>query len=215
MIEVSYDRLHNLIAKGETARNYAWAHYEDLASRKASNILYGPISYFLGAASPSCLTPSRERKLTRKTRREKYAKYEFDQNGKLIRISYVNNKHEKDHCVYHLFVLDNVIYGCCFADGEKRFYDERVEAVQFLEGKPAYYSHTSKIRIYCEFYEYPSNGKRISYSYQYSPACELTSYRLQPNWDSPMGSPDSPVSVNYYESDPIDLDFSKYFIENP
>ena len=211
MIEVSYNKLHELISKGKLAQNYAWEHYATLASRKADYTLYGPISCFLGAASPSGLTPARERKLTRKTRREKYTKYDFDQNAHLIRISYIY-QYEKVYCVYHLFTLDDIVYGCSFESEKKRFCDERIEAIHFVEGKPAYYAQTSNNRIFCEFYEYPHKDKRICSSYQYCTTCELTSHRLQPNWEAPMGAPDSPVSVYIHEDNPVDLDFSKYLL---
>ena len=210
MVEVSYAHLHELMDKGLTARNYACDHYEELATRAASETLYGPVTNFLGAASPSHLIPLRERKLSKKTKRDKYTKYEFGSDGSLIRITYVYSG-EEVYCVYHVFMLDGVIYGCPFTNPDRHFVEDRIEAVQFYNGNPYCYYQTTKTKIFCEFYEYPPEGKRICTGYFYNKNCQTTVHGCQPNWDAPIGEPESPVVKHCYEDGMASFVFSKFF----
>lgn len=210
MIETRYEELHELIEKGKRAKAYAWEHYEELAAREAVYTLYGPSSVYMGAASPSHLIQANVRKLTHKTRRNQYLKYELDQDYRVIRVI-SKNPHKYWDYIHHVFELDGVTYGCPFKVIEKRFADTCIEAIYISEGKPRYYAQTTENSIFCEFYEYPTEDSRRNTGYLYSKKCQTTSYQMKPNWDAPFGAPDSPVSVHCYESTPWDLDFSKYF----
>lgn len=212
MIETSYDELHALIQRGIIARDYAWNHYDELAARESMYTLYGPHSVFMGAAAPCHLTPARERVLSTKNRRKKYMKYELDQYFRVVRVASIY-PNDSIYCIYHVFELDGVIYGCPFEANKKRFADTRTEAYILSNGKAKYYAQTSENSIFCEFYEYPTDKSRICTGYLYSKNCQLTSYKLPPNWDAPFGAPDSPVSMHCYEDTPWILDFSKYYSE--
>ena len=210
MIETSYEELHELIEKGKRAKAYAWEHYEELAAREAVHTLYGPSEVFMGAATPCHLIRANVRKLTHKTRRKQYLKYELDQDYRVIRVVSVYPTKNGDY-IHHVFELDGVTYGCPFKVNEKRFADDRIEAIFISEGKPRYYAQTYESGIFCEFYEYPTEDSRLNTGYLYSKNCQTTSYQMKPNWDAPFGAPDSPVSKHCYDSTPQYLDFSIYF----
>lgn len=211
MVETSYDQLHDLIAKGLAARQYAWEHYEELASREAVYTLYGPHSCFLGAVSPCTSTRKADRKLLKKTRRQSYNVYELDADFRVIRVhGIVKQQHDG---VRHIFELNGVTYGCSFRKDCKKFHDQRTLAIKYQDGKPVYYASTTESYIICEFYEYPEEGKRLCTSFMYSKNCVNNYLGLVPDFDAPLGTPGSPVTKSYCEDVPPDLDFSKYFME--
>lgn len=211
MIHISYDQMHELIDKGLAAQKYAWNNYEMLVARKSSYVLYGPHATFLGAASPCHVTRADARNVKTKTRRKKYTKYELDEFYNIIRITHVHQD-GRIWGVNHLFEINGTTYSCCFAEDKKMFVDYRVEAFKLERGKALFYAQTGTNDVFCEFYEYPGNGKRLCTGYMYCRTCEKTLYRLDPNWDAPYGAPDSPVSVDCYEDTLLELDFSKYFM---
>lgn len=213
MISVGYEQLHELMDKGLEAQAYAREHYEELLSRTVSKTLYGPITNFLGAASPCHLIPLRERKLSKRTNRSKYTKYEFGTDGNLIRITYVYPG-EEVYCIYHIFMLDGVFYGCPFVHTSRHFTEDRIEAIRFHNGKLYCYSQTTKSNIFCEFYEYPPEGKRVCTGYSYNKNCQTTAHGYQPCWSAPIGAPESPVTMHCYEDNMASFDFTEFFSIN-
>lgn len=214
MTHPTYEEMDRLIENAQIAKQYAWEHYEELAARVPAYILYGPSANFLGAASPCSLTKAPLRKLTKKTRREKYTIYELDADHQVIRVTHVRKDGTVD-CTYQVFELGGVIYGRPFDGTDKRTYPSDMEAVKIENGRPVYFTHSNPDCLFCEFYEYPSEGLRRCRQYMYHPHCELTSsYRQIPDRNAPYGAPNSPVSFYCVEDAPQMLDFSKWF-SNP
>lgn len=213
MTHPTYEEMDRLIRNSEIAKQYAWDHYDTLASRKAVYTLYGPSSNFLAAASPSSLVRDSCRTLARKTRREKYTVYELDADYHVIRVTHVRKGGRVD-CTYQVFDLKGVSYGCPFYGMEKKAYPSNIEAVKIERGKPVLYTNSNPDCLFCELYDYLPDGLRQCKQYMYHPHCELTaSYRQIPDWNAPYGAPNSPVIFHCIENAPQMLDFSKWFVD--
>lgn len=213
MIHPTYEEMNQLINKAEIAKQYAWDHFDALASRKAVYTLYGARSDFLGAASPESLIKDSHRKLSKQTRRQTYTVYELDADYHVIRVTHVRKDGSVD-CTYHVFELDGVFYARPFDGTEKKAYPtSSTEAIKTENGKPVYYSQSYPNRLFCEFYEYPTDDLRRCRQYVYLPHCELTSCRQVPDWNAPYGAPNSPVIFHCIENAPQMLDFSKWFVD--
>ena len=208
MIPVEYDVLHQLIKNGRVALNYAWENYDKLAAVEASYTLYGPPSPYLGVMAAGHLTPEKDRKLYKKPRWKRYNIYELDANFNVIRVKHIR-KDGKTDCIYHLFELDNVIYGCPFSGEKKQFYSSRICAIKYDENRPLYYAVTGPTYLWADFYEYSKPNEVITTCYIYSPERKFTSEGLPVSWDVPIGDPNSPASVDICVENYHQIDFRK------
>ena len=209
MVETSYEQLNEFINRAMNARKYAWEHYDEHKHRSVCYALYGPASSFAGAVTPTHLIPGRERRLVRKTRRKKHNVYELDQNFSPLRVIEVDG--DRIYCIYHVFEWNGMVCCCPFKPDVPEFADYRVILFQLSKGKPTVYIKASQDSVFCEFYQYPSNEKRICTGYLYSKNCANNIYGIEPDWNAPFGTPGSPVSKHCYEDVLPELDFSKWF----
>lgn len=209
MIEVSYKQLNTFMDMTQSIRKYALTHYDEHKSKAAVHTLYGPHSCFAGAVTPTHLVPGRERRLVHRTRREKYNVYEFDQSFSPIRVTKVFGGQAS--CVYHIFNWEGMVCCCPFQPNSQHFGDYRTILYQFSNQKPVFYVRAFEKSIFCEIYEYPASGKRLCTGYMFSRNQDLKICGIRPNWEAPLGAPDSPVVKHSYEYVPPEMDFSKWF----
>lgn len=209
MVELTLEDLKQLLSDGRRARQYAWDHYEELATREAVYTLYGPYAYNTGAAVPWGYTPKHARNLTLKTRRKKHLIYELDSEYKLIRVKNVIN------CVndttYHYFELDGVQYACPFLFNRKEESLGNVVAVSYKDGKPYYYAFLRKNVLFAQFCEYVSQGKALMTEYAYNPVSEYTLHGYPTDPDAPINALNAAATRICWEEEPAYTDFSQWF----
>lgn len=209
MIVIGYNDMNKMIADGNKAFHYAWDHYEELKERPAKYTLYGPRSPRLGILAAGHMTPAKERRLQKQTKRKDYTVYELDQDFQVLRIKHVKNYNQID-CTYHLFELDGVVYARPFLKDEKIFYTGRTIAVKFFDGRPLYHAVTDTHYLCVDFYEYPRPDCVHTTCYLYLPASKVTSAGQVVSWDAPIGAQNSPVTLDFCEEEYHHIDFSEY-----
>ena len=209
MYKIDIDGLELLMSKGQEGLKYAWEHYDDLAARQHSYVLYGAIEQPLGACIPSNLVPRSCRTLRKKTRRKEYTIYQLDENFRVVRtIDMFNYSRVDDVC--HHFVLDDMVFACSFKWGEKKKFDDRIYAYKFKDGKPIFFMDSRKSYLYVEFCEYVSADKMIVTSYSYWPNSEYTQFGYKADRNAPLGALNSPVQWSCREEIPAYIDFSHW-----
>ena len=200
MREIGYNDFYDLMEKGRLARNYALMHYDELASRPAAHIWYGPSSYFLGGMVPIRSKSAKALEaysVTTSTRRKSYTAYELDENYKIIRVKHVR-KSVLD-CTYHLFEIDGITYGQPFFRDQNKPYPQATMAIQYANGHPAYQAMTSGNHyLYAEFYDYPDPNTVHADLYLFIPEGTVAP-GVPKNHDAPFGAWDSPVTLDSYE----------------
>lgn len=212
MIKIGYPEMYELIKKGCTAFDYARDHYEELNARPTVHELFGPPSHGLGALAAGHLTPPKERLLKRKTRRKKYVIYELDEAFRVIRIKHIG-KEGKVQCTYHLFELDGIVYARAFLGETNRFYTHKTHAIKYSGGQPLYYAQTSPNYLCIDLYEYPCSNRVKTTCYLFLPASKNTAAGVPVCWEAPLGSNNSPVTLDYFEEEYHYLDFEKLCME--
>ena len=210
MVSVNYDILNELIACGNWAYEFAWANYEMLNNRNASYVLYGPPTNYIGVMAAGHLTPARERKVLKQTRRKNYIMYEFDQYFQILRVRHVCNYNQID-CTYHMFEHNGVIYGCPFWQDKKIRYPAKTVAVMYDRDRPVYFAMTSREYLCVDYYEYPQPDRVKTTCYLYLPTCTYSSTGLQISKDAPFGAQNSPVTIDFCEEEYNHIDFSLHF----
>lgn len=209
MIELTLEDLKQLLLDGRRARQYAWDHYEELASREAVYTLYGPYAYGTGAAIPWGFTPKRVRHLTLKTRRKKYNIYELDSDYKLLRATQVLDSVNIN--TYHCFELDGIQYSCPFLPCKKETGFGDVIALSCKDRKPYYSAFLGENWLYIDFLEYVSPGKVLMTEYGYHPGSEYSFYGYPTDLDAPIGEPNSAATRVCWEEEQVYTDFSQWF----
>lgn len=210
MVKLSFDDLNLLIQRGQTAFQYAWDHYEELATRRCVHTLYGSASYYVGALSPSHITSSKERKLSNKPGTDRYIIYEFDENYNVIRIKHIKRGNQVD-CTYHVFELNGALYARSFFQDKKAFYKKDVVSLSFSNNLPVSYAIIGPNRLAAEFYEYLSPTRMITTTYTYYPDSIVTYRGGAASFDVPFGMRESPVQFSCDEEPVHYIDFSRWF----
>lgn len=211
MIMMSYDDLDMIIQNGNTAYQYAWDHYEELAARPCVHTLYGPASREIGALSPSHITTSAmERRLQRKPRSGRYVIYELDGDFKVVRVKHMDKGNRLD-CTYHVFELNGITYARSFFQDKKVLYKSEVVAIRYSDGKPDFFAITGSNRLTAEFYEYLTANSMLTTTYTYYPHSKITSCGVPMSFDAPIGAPESPAWVGQAEEEIHYIEFSRWF----
>ena len=210
MYEIDIDGLDSLMAEAQKGVRYAWDHYDKLAAREHSYVLYGAIAQPLGACIPSNLVPRNCRNLRKTTRRKDYTIYHLDESFRVLRTIDVFNYSRVDDVCHH-FELNGMIYACSFKWGEKKKFDDRIHAYKFKDGKPAFFMDSRKTYLYAEFCEYVSADKMLVTRYSYWPSSEYTQYGYLADRNAPLGALNSPVQRSCREEVPAYIDFSHWF----
>ena len=209
MIDLSLEDLKQLLSNGRRARQYAWDHYEELATREAAYTLYGPYAHGTGAAIPWGYTPKRARNLTLKTRRKKYNMYELDSKNKLLRVTQVLNSVNTN--TYHCFELDGIQYACPFLPNQKEKGFGDVIALSYKEGKPDYSAFLAENVLFAHFFEFVSQEKVLITEYAYNPVSKYTMHGYLTDPDAPIGALNAAIQRLCFEEEPVYTDFSQYF----
>lgn len=212
MVEIGYSDMHKMMQDGLLALDYAWSHYDELNSRQTVYTLYGPPAYRMGIMAAGHLTPAKERKLSKTTRRKRYLQYELDQNFHVIRIRHMKNYNEVE-CTYHLFDSNGVIYAQAFVADIQHLYSCHTMALRLdSAGRPMYYAESGKDYLCVDFYEYPEENRVHTTCYLYLPGGKYTSTGQLASWEAPMGAQNSPVTLEFCEEEYTHIDFSTFFI---
>ena len=209
MFEIGQEELHQMFIDGRAASRYARKHYDQLAARQCVYTLYGPSCYRLGASVPSMLTPTRARKLTKKTRRKDYVIYELDASFHVLRTTHMLD-YTKTDCTYHHFELNGLHYAYPFRGSENRIYNDEIAVISYTEGRPNYYGLISRCLLFVQFYEYPSSEKTLVSTYRYWPTAEYTQYGYPVDKNAPIGALNSCVQRHCKEEPLISIDFSHW-----
>lgn len=211
MYEVTLDELKLMIQNGRRAMQYAWDHYEELASRQHAHTLYGPYEPGLGASIPcNRVSPKRVRQLSHKTRRKSYITYQLDEDYRLLRTTLVHD-YDQVSSVFHHFELDGVVYAYPFRGQEKKFSESRVHFFRYNDGKPICYGAAYSNFVFVQFYEYIDAERMNVTTYRFAPNAKFTPYGYPVDWEAPIGAPNSVVNRHFYEEFPENTDFSRWF----
>lgn len=213
MHEIGIDDLQQLVKDGRRAARYAWEHYEELAAREHTYVLYGPYTWGIGASVPSnSVIPSKYRKLTHSTRRKRYTVYYLDGEYNVLRTIKIINYTQVESVYYH-FELDGTVYAYPFDFGEKKtFTDTRdTSALRFENGRIVFFGRLSLNSAFVKFYEYTETEKVIVTTYQYTPKARLSMHGYPVDPDAPVGALNS--SVLRYCTEEISgyIEFSHWF----
>lgn len=212
MYEIGVAELHQLFVEAREAAKYAREHYDDFASREHTYTLYGPEAYDIGASVPSVLTPTRARKLLKSTRRKNYIIYELDSGYRVLRTIHMIDYTRTD-CTYHHFELEGIQYAYPFRERDGRMYTDKITVLKYDKGRPSYYAIVARNLLFAQFYEYPEHDKMIVSTYRYWPNGKYTLLGLPVDWNAPIGELNSPVERHCTEEAPIEIDFSKWFVD--
>lgn len=212
MIELTLEDLKQLLLDGRRAAQYAREHFDELAAREAVHTLYGPFTYYTGAAIPWSFTPKRARNLSLKTRRKKYLIYELDSEYKLLRVRHVFNGIADD--TYHFFELDGVQYAYPFTNNQKDRGHGEVRALSYKDGKPYFSGSLSYNVLYAHFLEYVSPEKVLITQYAYNPVSKYTLHGYLTDPDAPIGALNAAANRMCWEEEPVYTDFSQWFREH-
>lgn len=210
MYEIDINGLDNLMATAREGLKYAWDHYDELAAREHSYVLYGPLSPPLGACMPSNLVPHSCRNLRKTTRRKEFTIYQLDKSFRVLRTVDMVFYSELDYICHH-FELNDLIYACPFKWGEKKKFNDRIFAYKLKDGKPVFFMDSSKNYLYAEFCEYVSADKMNVTSYSYWPNSKYTQFGYLADRNAPLGALNSPVQWGCHEEEPAYIEFSHWF----
>lgn len=209
MIDLTLDDLKQLLLDGRRAAQYAWDHYEELASREATYTLYGPYAHGTGVAIPWGYTPKSARNLTLKTRRKKYMIYELDNEYKLLRTTQVLDSASIN--TYHCFELDGIQYACPFLPNQKKTGFGNVIGLGYKNGKPYYSGFLSNNVVFAHFFEYLSQEKVLITEYAYNPVSKYTLHGYLTDPDAPISALNSAANRMCWEEEPMYTDFAQWF----
>lgn len=207
MNSIDYDTMNKLIMSGNSAYEYAWSNYEMLSQRKAAYVLYGPPTNYLGVLAAGHLTPAKERKVKKETRRKRYIQYELDENYHILRIRHMRD-YDKTECTYHIFEQNGIVYGCPFYQDQKIRYPAKTVAVKYTGEKPEYFAMTSHNYLCVDYYEYPLPNRVKTTCYLYLPMSIYSAAGVRRSEDAPFGSTNSPVTIDQSEEEYNHIDFS-------
>ena len=207
MVNISICELDQIIMEGQIAYQYAWEHYDELFARKPAHVLYGPLSHFLGAASPSHTTSPKERVLKNTLRRKDYSAYELDKDYRIIKNYRMLNKKIDAHYLH--FQLNGVHYARGFYLGIKKDWENNqlLHAIRYINGIPQYYAVIDDHLVIAEFYEYVSDAKMLVTTYYYRPKNK----HVPQNTASASGMP--LLHYDCVERTPQSIDFRRFFPE--
>ena len=212
MYAISYSVLDQILHGALEAFQYAQNQYDELSKREIFYTLYGPEAYGIGAASPSHLVSTRERKLSPKTKRKAYTVYELDINYKLLCNRIVDAG--AIDCSYYHFELNDVRYAVSFLGLNNQIYTNVIHCLKLENGRPLFYAEASPSMLYVEFYE-PQlrNGtlKNMVTSCWYYPNRSVSERGIPLSRTAPIGEINSPVTVEFYEMVLPDIDFTQWF----
>ncbi|MGN0755055.1 MAG: hypothetical protein ACI4ME_11410 [Aristaeellaceae bacterium] len=211
MYELSVAELKRMLQNGRRAEQYAWEHYEELASIQHVHTLYGPYVPGLGASIPcNTVTPKSARRLLTQTRRKDYIIYHLDDHYQLLRTIQVQD-YTKITRVYHHFELDGIVYAYPFRGYEKKHAESKVHFFRYLDGKPVCYGVAYSNFVFCQFYEYVDENRMLVTTYRYFPTAKYTVHGYPVSEDAPIGALNSSVQRTFYEEIPESTDFSRWF----
>lgn len=210
MRETSIEELNQFLLDGRRAAQYAWDHYDELASREKTYTLYGPENYGIGAGMPGQFIPQHARKLSKQTRRKNYMVYELDSEYALLRTISIQD-YTKTVCTYHCFELDGVRYACSFDGEQRRFFRKEVLAIGYKDGRAQYLGFLREHSLIVQFFDYPSPEKMLVTTYSYSTVSKYSSHGYLVDHNAPIGALNSPVNCSSWEEELTDTDFSKWF----
>lgn len=197
MSDIGYSVFYDMMEKGKNARNYAYAHYDELAKRPAAHILYGPSYSYLGGMVPIRSKLPKPYPLSTHTRSKSYNIYELDQSYKVLRVRHIR-KSILD-CTYHLLELDGIVYGQPFLGDRNAPYPQCTIAIGYEKDRPTHLAMTKNDHyLYAEFYDYPDPNTVCADCYLFSPKGTVAP-GVPKNFDAPFGAWDSPVTLDHYE----------------
>lgn len=209
MYEISLDRLHQLWVEGRAAAQYAFNHYEELASRKHKYTLFGPHAFDIGVLIPSSLTPESARILRTKTRRRNYIAYELDDDCTILRSVTVLD-YTRINCTYHHFEKDGVRYAYPFRGNTGMICNDTISALEYENNKPIYFASVAKSMLFIQFYEYTDENKMLVSTYRYWPNSKYTQYGYPVDRNASFDSLNSPVTRHCREEVPHFVDFAQW-----
>ena len=210
MIDLALEDLKQLLLDGRRAAQYAWDHYDELATRKDAYTLYGPYTaYGPGVAIPWGYIPKRARSLTLKTRRKKYNLYELDSDYKLLRVRLMLNS--LNEYTYHCFEMDGIQYSCPFINNKRKIGLDEVFALGYKDGKPYYSGYLREHSVIAHFFEYVSPERVRITEYTYNPTSKYTMHGYLTDPDASIGALNAAANRLCFEKEPVYTDFSQWF----